>query len=134
MAGVIYLRTATGLLAMEPRPYELEAVLQELLAGDARLLRGASTGDPNELCLWTLADDSARARPAPATTHTSLLRGYAMCRYKERAPAQARCGEGMPWCSGLALAVSARDCWLRDPSAPSLIPSELCSPTLPSSP
>lgn len=45
MAGVIYLRTASGLLAMEPRPYDLEAVLQELLASDARLLRGASTGE-----------------------------------------------------------------------------------------
>ncbi len=30
---------------MEPRPYPLEAVLQELLASDARLLGGASTGE-----------------------------------------------------------------------------------------
>lgn len=45
MAGVIYLQTPEGLLAMEPRVYELEEVLQTLLAGDARLLRGASTGD-----------------------------------------------------------------------------------------
>jgi hypothetical protein len=45
VAGVIYLVTAEGLLPMEPRPYALEDVLQGLLAGDARLLAGASTGD-----------------------------------------------------------------------------------------
>lgn len=45
MAGVIYLATPEGLLAMESRPYDLESLLQELLASDARLLGGASTGD-----------------------------------------------------------------------------------------
>lgn len=45
MAGVIYLATPEGLLAMESRPYDLESMLQELLASDARLLGGASTGD-----------------------------------------------------------------------------------------
>ena len=45
MSGVIYLHTHAGLRAMQPRAYELEDVLQGLLAQDARLLGGASTGE-----------------------------------------------------------------------------------------
>ena len=43
--GVVYLMAPEGLIVMQSRPYELEDVLQGLLAGDARLLGGASTGD-----------------------------------------------------------------------------------------